>query len=210
VDVLVASVSWQNRVSQFLNVGFQGGVYLAHRVRLSANLILPTSDMRDEYSPAYDYNPGSTGYYLQQPAKRASLFYGATLGIVVVSTPTFVMAPGVAFSRTDVSDYGSSLAVALPFEWVTGNGLRLGLEFDAGRAFGGIYHTQCYSSSGGGSCGPPLTPDRPSGTSILLQFQLGFGFNHPEPLPPASAPPSAWPAGPPTASPSAGPAPAPG
>jgi hypothetical protein len=111
------------------------------------------------------------------------------------------MSPGIAFSRTDVSDYGSVIAFALPFEWVTSSGLRLGLEFDAGRAFGGVSHFQCYSQFGTGTSatcpnGATTTQDRPTGTSILLQFQLGFGFGHPDPLPqqPVQSPaPYGWP-----------------
>ena len=217
VDMIVASVSWQNRVSQFFNVGVQGGTYVAGRVRLTANIILPTSGLTDDYEPAYKSSGTGGGYYVRQESKAASLFYGASLGIVALSSPTFVMSPGLAFSRTDVSDYGSSLAVSLPFEWVTGNGLRLGLEFDAGRAFGGSNHLQCFDNLGtGGACSlsPPVTEDRPTGTSVVLQFELGFGFNHPDPLPPLPAPsgaPYALPAAQPVQpAPSVAPAPAPG
>jgi hypothetical protein len=224
LDAVVASVSWQNRVSQFLNVGLMGGVYLAGRVRLTANILLPTSALTDDYSSSdYGGYDGGTGYYSRQPTKAASLFYGLGVGIVAVSSPNFVMSPGLAFSRTDVSEYGSSLAAAFPFEWVTANGLRLGLEFDAGRAFGGKNHLECVSSVGVGSdtcaSGATLIQDRPTGTSILLQFQLGFGFNHPDPLPPEPSQnpvPYGWPAPPPPpapplpAAPAAAPAPLPG
>ncbi|HWZ89458.1 MAG TPA: hypothetical protein VNW92_11430, partial [Polyangiaceae bacterium] len=165
VDVLVSSVSWQYRVSQFLNVGLQAGVYAAGRLRLTANVILPTSELTDQYyASAYDYSSNGSAYYYGQSSKAASLFYGASAGIVAVGTPSFVMAPGVAFSRTDVSDYGTSFGVSLPFEWVTATGLRLGLELDLGRAFGGSAHLQCTSNNGGvGNCASPtISQDRPS------------------------------------------------
>jgi hypothetical protein len=187
----VTSVSWQNRVSQFLDVGLQAGVYVAGRVRLTANVLLPTSALTDNYQPSYAQSQFlNTGdYYARASSKAASVFFGFGVGIVAVSTPNFVMSPGLVFSHTDVSDYGSSLAGAFPFEWVTASGLRLGFEFDAGRAFGGSSHVQCISASTGGpatdcASGTQLTLDRPTGTSIVLQFQVGFGFNHPDPVPP--------------------------
>jgi hypothetical protein len=197
VDGLVTSVSWQNRVSQFLDVGLQAGVYAAGRVRLTASVLFPTSALTDQYQPSYadsQYLGASDSYYSQAPSKAASVFFGFGVGIVAVSTPNFVMSPGLVFSHTDVSDYGSSLAGAFPFEWVTSSGLRLGFEFDAGRAFGGSYHLRCTLVNTGGpandcASGAQLTRDRPTGTSIVLQFQVGFGFNHPDPLPPPSATP---------------------
>jgi hypothetical protein len=123
------------------------------------------------------------------------------------------MAPGIAFRRTDVSDYGSSLGVAMPLDWVMADGLRIGLELDLGRAFGGSYHLVCSDNSGLGMCaGSEITQDRPQGTAVALQFQLGFGFNHPDPLPasPAPSPSASWPSAagaPPPLTPSAPPTP---
>ncbi|HEY1537652.1 MAG TPA: hypothetical protein VGF76_26715, partial [Polyangiaceae bacterium] len=59
-----------------------------------------------------------------------------------------------------------------------------------GQAFGGRYRYQCQDTTGSSCGGPPqITRDRPSGTAFLVQFQIGFGFNHPDPLPPSAAPP---------------------
>jgi hypothetical protein len=216
LDLLVTSVSWQNRFSEFLDVGLQGGVYLAGRVRLTANVLFPTSALTDSYDPDYSAYLNTGYYYARQPSKSASVIFGVGLGIVAVSTPNFLMSPGLVFNHTDVSDYGSSLAAAFPFEWVTGDGVRLGFEFDAGRAIGGSYHEQCFSNSGapGNGCASSaqLTLDRPAGTSIVLQFQVGFGFNHPDPLPSKPEKPEhenygdGWPAAPPAPAPSPAPA----
>ena len=200
VDALASSVSWQYRVSQALNVGLQAGMYAAGRIRLTVKATLPTTALNDDYYGFYDSNPNGTAYYYREPSKTASLFYGASVGVVAVSSANFVMAPGVAFSRTDVSDYGSSLGVSLPFEWVTANGLRMGVVLDFGRAFGGSAHVRCMPNGGASNatCAttPTLSQDRPAGTSVALQFQLGFGFNHPAELPAEpiqNAPPYAWP-----------------
>jgi hypothetical protein len=170
---------------------------------LTANVILPTAELTDDYYAGYyNYSSNGSDYYSGQASKSASLFYGASAGIIAVGTQSFVMAPGVAFSRTDVSDYGTSFGVSLPFEWVTATALRIGLELQVGRAFGGSSHLQCMSNTGmSGNCASPtLNRDRPSGTSVALQFQLGFGFNHPEPLPAEPLQPGApetWPQPPP-------------
>jgi hypothetical protein len=218
IDVIAASVSWENRFSQFSNVGLQAGVYVAGHLRISANVILPTSALTDDYYTEY-YTAGA-GYYSYQYSKPASLLWGATVGVIAASTQTFVMSPGIAFSRTDVSDYGSSLAAAIPLDWVMSSGLRVGLELDIGRAFGGSYHLQCAPQTNQDCTGASLlTLDRPAGTSLLLQFQIGYGFDHPEPLPsppiPQNAAPYGWPAPPAALPPSppppvATPAPAPG
>jgi hypothetical protein len=218
IDVIAASVSWENRFSQFSNVGLQAGAYVAGRLRISANIILPTSALTDDYYTEYD--TAGMGYYSYQYSKPASLLWGATVGVVAVSTQTFAMAPGVAFSRTDVSDYGTSLAAAIPLDWVMASGLRVGLELDVGRAFGGSYHLQCVPQTNQDCTGAPaLTLDRPAGSSLLLQFQIGFGFDHPEPLPsplvPQNAAPYGWPPPPATLPaspppPSVAPAPSPG
>jgi len=182
LDVILASVALQDRFSQFLNIGVQGGVFLADRLRLSVRLAVPTDHTHDDYSGS-DF----LSAYHQVDSKGYSLLYGATAGVVAASTQNFALSPGIAFARSDVSAYGSMLAVSLPFDWVMTSGTRLGLEFDVGRALGGRYDQVCAQSSCSG--GPTQTADRPAGTAFWLQFQLGFGFNHPAPLPPAGATP---------------------
>lgn len=187
VDVTMASIAWQNRFSQFLTVGGQLGMYLGGRVRVAVNALVPATQLRDNFS--YDHSDGD-GDYTLVPAKDVSVIFGASAGYVVLSTPTFVFAPGVAFSHTNVANYGSSLAFSMPFDWVTEGGLRVGFELQGGRTIGGVYRVECISALSGipsnCSSGPTqIDRDRPGGTSILVQFQLGFGFNHPDPLPPA-------------------------
>ena len=176
VDMTLVGVNWQNRVSEFLNIGAQAGVFVAGRLRLTARIAFPTEQTRDEYYSSGDFFDGRVR------SKSYSLLYGATAGIAAVSSASFVMSPGLAFGRSDVSDYGSTVAFAMPFDWVLSSGLRIGVEVDFGRAFGGRYVAACATGV------PCTTVDRPSGTAFLLQFHMGFGFNHPAPLPLAQPP----------------------
>src|SRR5450432_171622 len=182
LDAVVGGVSWKNRISQPLNAGAQAGVYLGGLVRLVARAVVPASDGTDQ--PGFDSSFDSSGYQ-RRTSDTPALLYGASAGVVVHSTPYFALAPGLAFARTDVSDFGTMLAASAPFDWVMPSGLRMGFEVELGQAFGGRYRYACQDSTGSLCGGPPqITRDRPSGTAFFMQFQIGFGFNHPTPLPP--------------------------
>jgi hypothetical protein len=184
LDAIVVGESWQNRVSQPLNVGAEAGAYLGGRLRLVARAAVPASDQTDQ--PGIDSSFDSAGYQ-RRASDTPVLFYGASAGVVVYNTQDFALAPGIAFARTDVSDFGTMVAASVPFDWVMASGLRIGLELELGQAFGGSYRYQCQDSTGSSCGGPPqITRDRPSGTAFLMQFQIGFGFNHPDPLPPSA------------------------
>ena len=176
LDALVLGVSWENRFSEFLNVGAQVGVYVGGRVRLTLRAAIPTDKLNDDNSIAY----GSASSH----SKDASFLYGASAGVVVVSTQNFALSPGIVFARSDVSDYGTMLGLSMPLEWVMPNGLRVGFEVDFGRAFGGHLNAYC------ATCAVPPSQDRPAGTGFAMQFQLGYGFNHPAVLPPGNSAPA--------------------
>jgi hypothetical protein len=184
IDLLVVGVDWQNRFSQYLNLGAQVGAFVGDRVRLTLRGVIPTDNLNDEY-----YGDANS-FQARSPSKAASFLYGASAGVVVVSTQSFVLSPGIAFARSDVSDYGTMLALSMPFEWVTASGLRVGFELNFGRAFGG--RSQLQSCAGNVCAGPAQAPDRPAGTGFWMQFQIGYGFNHPAPL--APEPPAVPPA----------------
>ena len=168
LDAVVGGVSWKDRISQPPNVGAEAGVYLGGRVRLAVRAAVPSSDRTDQ--PVLDSSFDSAGYQRPLPTRRR-FFYGASAGVVVHSTPYFALAPGLAFARTDVSDFGTMIAASAPFDWVMPSGLRLGFEAELGQAFGGSYRYQCQDSTGSSCGGPPqITRDRPSGTAFLMQF----------------------------------------
>jgi len=158
-----------------VSLGAQAGVYLAERARLTAKIAFPTESWDDQQA---DFGSG---------AKNPSFFYAFSAGFAALRTPTFAMSPGLMLARTDVSDYGTMIGLSLPLDWVTSSGMRLGLEGGLGRAFGGRSATSC-ATPGAADCNQRARyEDRQSGAALWLQFQIGFGFNHPGPLPPEPA-----------------------
>jgi hypothetical protein len=176
-DAIVVAADWQHRFSESVNVGAQAGVYVAGRARLTAKIAFPTEGTADEQ---VDFGSG---------AKAPSFFYAFSAGFAALRTPTFVMSPGLMLARTDVGDYGTMVGFGLALDWVTRSGLRLGLEGGLGRAFGGRTAVSC-TNAGAADCNQQSRyKDREPGVAGWLQFQLGFGFNHPAPLPPTSGGP---------------------
>jgi hypothetical protein len=180
IDVMVATFAWSDRISEFMNIGVQAGGYIAKRVRISGRLLLPTSDAKDDFRLSTADVLDGDGYVYEE-SEPARLLYGANLGVVAAGTRSFVLSPGLMFLRSDVADYGTMVGLSLPFEWVTPTGLRVGFEFALGRALGGDVRQSCTSSGLPGQCadGPTRTVRRDPGTGILLDFEIGWGFNHP-------------------------------
>lgn len=156
--------------------GIQGGLYIAETVRVVLRFEMPSKNATDEFRFDYDYNSGSTPYH-PTDSTAATLLYGGALGFVAAASDGFVFAPGVVFQRSDVSDYGSMVGVAIPFEWVTTRGLRFGLEVNLGRAFGGTVHYACSDTGGAGCESPTWEGNRGAGRAFAIRFQMGFGFN---------------------------------
>jgi hypothetical protein len=174
-DAIVLVADWQHRFSESANLGAQAGVYVVKRVRLTAKIAFPTESVGDQQA---DFDSGT---------KQPSFFYAFSAGYALVRTPTFALSPGLMLARADVGDYGTMVGLSLPFDWVMNSGLRLGLEGGFGRAFGGKRPVSC-ATPGAADCNQrPRFEDREAGLALWLQFQLGFGFNHPAPITPSAA-----------------------
>ncbi len=171
VDVTLTSLWLEERTSGFWNVGVQPGGYLFERLRWSVRLVVPLGDAEDD---AYNPSTGVSSIAFLN-SREVSVFYGASLGVVVASTRSFAFSPSLFFLRTDVGDYGTSVGLSLPFDWVTSRSMRIGFEFDAGSAFGGQVQLRCQPSLGGGVCSPSERK-RPTGTVIGLQFYMGWSL----------------------------------
>src|SRR6185369_17783487 len=89
---------------------------------------------------------------LRHNARDMSALYGASVGLVVTNSRTFVFGPSVAFLRTDVSAYGNAIELLLPFEWTTRKNLRVAFEVGIGHAFGGTIEGCRSSFFSGSSC----------------------------------------------------------
>jgi hypothetical protein len=163
VDFSLTNFWLDERSSNFLNLGVQVGGYFLERLRVTARLVAPLEEAQDEHYDSF-YDPGS-GSYLSQRSRSIAVLYGASLGLILSNSRTFLFAPGLLLLRTDVEDYGTSGLLSLPFEWTTRRHLRVGFELALGHAFGGSQ-----SDGAGGS------EERPGGTAVLLQFALGWSM----------------------------------
>ncbi len=173
VDGLITGAFFENRFESAVNVGVQVGMYAGGRVRLTARLLAYT----DTSSSSTNYD-ASNPYYYPTSSQHPTILWGASAGYALVAGRSFALSPGLVFMGADKSN-GYFLGLGLPFDWVLSSGLRIGFEVAYGRAFGGTYEASCNSTT----CPQGTTAefDRPAGTGLLLQFALGFGFNHPDP-----------------------------
>lgn len=164
VDFSLTNFWIDNRVSNFLNVGVQVGGYFFERLRVTARLVAPLQQVDDEqYDGYYSSDFGSS--FVDRRSRSVAVLYGASAGLIISNSRTFLFAPGLLIMRTDVEDYGTSLALSLPFEWTTRRHLRIGFELALGQGMGG---TQADTNGG--------TEKRPSGTFVLLQFAMGYSM----------------------------------
>lgn len=171
-DALAGGTTESDRFSEFLLAGGQVGLFVADRLRLAARFLVFSDQPTDEYSA--ESTLGS--YYSPRNSSSPTFLWGGSAGFAVVSAPGFVLSPGVLFTRTDVSDYGSFLGVNVPFEWVSESGLRIGFELALGRTFGGTVIEQCYSYTGGCAQGTTNEIDRKAGAGFYAHFQIGWGI----------------------------------
>lgn len=199
IDMMIAGLNFQKRLESYFNIGVEVGMFIAGRLRLSARVVLFPSDNDDQYGADTGRASGcsvfsggsSSNQFVPLCSHSPAVLYGGSAGVALLSSENFVLAPGLLFLRSDVSDYGNYVGIVLPFEWVTDRGLRIGFELSVGRAFGGEYLARCQSPSftptgtpASGSCDPGEERlfDRDAGAGFYGQFQLGWGFNHPAPL----------------------------
>lgn len=173
-DVTLSGAFYEERFSDPLVVGLQGGAFLGDIVRLSLRAEMPSSDANDQAKERSRY---TSSYTLRSvDAEPARFLFGGTLGVAVVNTPNFAFSPGIMAVRTDVADYGTVVGASLPFEWITSRGLRFGLEVDLGRAFGGKTRAICET----GFC--PAEDlgeqDRTAGRALGLRFSIGYGIGY--------------------------------
>jgi hypothetical protein len=104
------------------------------------------------------------------------MLYGVSAGLLITNSRSFVFGPSVELQRTDVEAYGTTVAFGLPFEWTTRRNLRVGFELAIGHSFGGSVREVCRTFSAPiMSCGS-RTIDRPSGTSVLFQYNMGWAL----------------------------------
>lgn len=179
VDFTLTSFYMENRVGNFLNLGVQFGGYLWQRLRVSGRMVVPLEDVNDDISSySYGTNSSGTGSYTRRDARSMSVLYGASVGLLITNSRTFVFGPSVGLQRTDVSAYGTAIAFGLPFEWTTQKNMRIGFELAIGHAFGGKSQEVCRTfGSPSTSCGERRV-NREPGMTVLFQYNMGWGLGN--------------------------------
>lgn len=178
VDFLFAGYELRERFADPYSLGAQLGVYLFKRVRLAGRLVFPLHHLADKHSESSAVN------YQVKESDSPHVLYGASAGVVVVSTVNFVLSPGVLLVRSDNSDYGTVVGLSLPLEWVTRGHFRFGTEIGVGSALGGSRREECINV---GVIPAPCNPgdsrelDRSAGLALYAQFQVGWAFSYPNP-----------------------------
>jgi len=177
VDFTLTSFYMENRVGNFLNLGVQFGGYLFERMRVAGRFVVPLEDVNDDLSHySTGTNPTGNGSFKRRDARSMSVLYGASVGLLVTNSKTFVFGPSIELQRTDVEAYGTTLAFGLPFEWTTRKNLRIGFELAIGHAFGGSSEEICTTfGTPVASCGT-RTVDREPGTTVLFQYHMGWSL----------------------------------
>ncbi len=175
VDFTLTSFYMADRVGNFLNFGVQVGGYVFERLRVSARMITPLEEVSDGYSYYGVNTSNGVASFDQVKARSMSVLYGASVGLLITNSKSFVFGPSLQFQRTDVNAYGSALALGLPFEWTTQRNLRVGFELGLGHAFGGSVKQVCRSFATNLPC-DSRSVDRPGGTTVLFQYAMGWSL----------------------------------
>ena len=180
LDAFVGALEFDVRYGG-LFVGAQlGGTFLG-RVRLVLRAASPTMQVRDDASswvgPGDEIPPGT--YWNVLPKRDVSLAYGANLGVFVYRGESFGFAPGLTAWRADVADYGTVLALELPFEWTLRGGTRLGFSLGKGIGYGGTYAARCEGGpeSGANACAPGTTETQSRGAQSTWHALLFLGWD---------------------------------
>jgi hypothetical protein len=175
IDFALTNFYLDDRVDNFFNLGVQVGAYLFEHLRVSGRLVAPLEEVRDSH-PYYSTRTSSRGSYHLVDSRSISVLYGASVGLVITNSRSFVFGPSIALLRTDVEAYGSAWFVTLPFEWTTQRNLRIGFEFGLGHAFDGKVREACLTNTSPTlGCGV-VEVDRPGGTALLAQFYMGWAL----------------------------------
>jgi hypothetical protein len=188
IDAVVGGVNQERRFTHFLAFGLEAGLFAGGIIRIAPQISMFTSEPDDSFSEDFDFQGDLPNGFFAEPSESPAILWGGSLGIAAISRQSFVFSPGLLALSTDVAAYGTFVALNAPFEWVTDDGARIGFSVAFGRAMGGSVRGVCRDPGFGTpvSCdiGEVREFDREAGAGFYAQFSMGWGFNHPKPLPP--------------------------
>lgn len=139
----------RERVSSGIAFGGEFGGFAYDRFRGSVRALVPVGDTRDE----------ATG-------DDASVWlWGVSLGVAAERQSGFVLSPSLQYLGMVGGDYGHTLGIHVPFEWLARSGFRIGFDFAMLYGFGGTYESDAGSEE-----------ERPNSAGFTVNLLLGHTF----------------------------------
>ncbi len=149
VQMLSGAFHLRERVSSGIAFGGEVGGFAYDRLRASVRALVPVSEARD-----------------QATDDDASVWlWGMSLGVAAERQTGFLLSPSLQYLGMVGGDYGHTLGIHVPFEWLGRSGFRIGFDFAMLYGFGGSYQTD----SG-------RVEERPNSAGFTINFLLGHVF----------------------------------
>ncbi len=149
-----------NDYYSLVGVGVTAGGYLAKRLRLAGYISAPFG-----FEAENDYGPYNVA--VDEP----KVMLGGTFGVALVRRRVFTLSVAADVSTTNSSDLGWNVGVALPLEWVTRSGFRIGVTPSLVQNIGSSEALRCNQDYDVVSC----TDDSGPG-AMGFHLQVGIGM----------------------------------
>lgn len=148
-QLLSGAFHLRERVSSGIAFGGEVGGFAYDRLRGSVRALVPVSESTDQATDS-----------------DASVWLWAfSLGVAAERQSGFVLSPSLQYLGIVGGDYGHTLGIHVPFEWLGESGFRIGFDFAMLYGFGGTYETD----SG-------RVEERPNSAGFTINFLLGHVF----------------------------------
>lgn len=149
IQMLSGAFHLRERVSSGIAFGGEVGGFAYDRLRGSVRALVPVSKPSD-----------------QATDDDASVWlWGFSLGVAAERQSGFVLSPSLQYLGIVGGDYGHTLGIHVPFEWVGESGFRIGFDFAMLYGFGGSYKTDSGRAE-----------ERPNSAGFTINFLLGHVF----------------------------------
>ena len=163
IQMSTGSFHLRERISSAIAFGGEVGLFAWERLRASARAVVPITRVHDEISKPSDMPDAS------------AWLWGFSVGAAANRQDGFAMSPSVQFLHISGGDFGSTLGLQVPFEWLTQGGFRVGFDFSLLYGFGGHYRrSDCAQVA---PC--PTEHDRPNSAGFFANFLIGHVFEMP-------------------------------
>lgn len=149
LQMLSGAFHLRERVSSWAAFGGEFGGFAYDRLRGSVRALVPVADPNDEATER------DTSVWL----------WGVSLGVAAVRQTGFVLSPSLQYLGIVGGDYGHTLGVHVPFEWLGDSGFRIGFDFAMLYGFGGTYRTEAGA-----------VEERPNSAGFTINLLLGQAF----------------------------------